>query len=534
MTWADEVVSLLDSEVAQLARNDKLTLLMRLRRLALATGLERASDTQLLSAGALLQARSFSVPVSSSATVGLGRAFIPHVHRVVAFQSKEFTMQYDSVSSSLHVSLLVDWPAATVFDETTCHSTMAGSQALLYLGIVMPPERHRATCSFSPPSDTSQAKLAFLQKKRLLPPFLIDPLRLSRKLLEYFFVLAMPDEEFSPYATKGTLTASTVKRALDGLEASFKRLQEGEETSHAQDGEMIHHLDKVLPKPVQMALRFRRNEKQNREKTIALIRLQLKVEFARYVPIKSGPEGGLNRITMVHEGWMIAAVEAMAVGDHAVAVQHLKAFTDDADPRSTGFFSLLYSKALNETGSSAIDVSYWRDRAHNLDFAEAAWFGHTEGMLMWLLQDKNAAAILAGVGGLRSRLLLGETLSDLNSKGILELMALPPPATYILAVLKILLVDYGFAKSVDESRPVDGSGKAIPLYTYPTIQFLEQISFESRTIFEYGSGMSTIWWGERAKHVVAVENDKGWHKEVNERHLKSASGRQNMEVLLLI
>ena len=188
--------------------------------------------------------------------------------------------------------------------------------------------------------------------------------------------LAMPEEEFPAYAAEGKLTASTVKRALDGMEGSFKRLQEAEATSHAQDEEMLHHLASVLPLPVRLALQFRRNEKRSRENTIALIRLQLKIEFARYVPIKNGPMGGFDRITKRHEAWMIAAVEAMVRGEHGTAVGHLRAFMEDADPRATGFFSLLYSKALNQTGSNQSDVIYWRDRAHNLDFAEAAWFGH--------------------------------------------------------------------------------------------------------------------------------------------------------------
>ena len=85
-------------------------------------------------------------------------------------------------------------------------------------GIAMPLEHHIATVIFSAPPDTSVAKLDFLQKRGCVPPFVLEPRYLSRALLEYFVVLAMPDEELSAYKERQYLTASSTKRALGQLQ----------------------------------------------------------------------------------------------------------------------------------------------------------------------------------------------------------------------------------------------------------------------------------------------------------------------------
>src|SRR5216117_3805614 len=54
------------------------------------------------------------------------------------------------------------------------------------------------------------------------------------------------------------------------------------------------------------------------------------------------------------------------------------------------------------------------------------------------------------------------------------------------------------------------SGQSAPWYTYPAIEFLRQLDFSDRTVFEYGSGMSTMFWAKKAKHVVSVEDDEQW------------------------
>ncbi|HMD36554.1 MAG TPA: class I SAM-dependent methyltransferase [Vicinamibacterales bacterium] len=70
--------------------------------------------------------------------------------------------------------------------------------------------------------------------------------------------------------------------------------------------------------------------------------------------------------------------------------------------------------------------------------------------------------------------------------------------------------DYAHLESVKSQRAVDAAGNPLPWYTYPAIEFLRQLDFSDKTVFEYGSGMSTLFWAGKAKRVVSVEDDEQW------------------------
>ena len=77
-----------------------------------------------------------------------------------------------------------------------------------------------------------------------------------------------------------------------------------------------------------------------------------------------------------------------------------------------------------------------------------------------------------------------------------------------------MLKQYGWFKSMRENKCIDKEGNPIPWITYPAIDFLSQLDYTERSVFEYGSGYSTLFWAFRAKNVVAVENDLEWYKKM--------------------
>src|SRR5438046_2351056 len=79
-----------------------------------------------------------------------------------------------------------------------------------------------------------------------------------------------------------------------------------------------------------------------------------------------------------------------------------------------------------------------------------------------------------------------------------------------LKAARVLWRDYAHLQSVNSQRAIDAAGNPLPWYTYPAIEFLRQLDFRDRTVFEYGSGMSTVFWGQKAKQVVSVEDDEEW------------------------
>ena len=82
---------------------------------------------------------------------------------------------------------------------------------------------------------------------------------------------------------------------------------------------------------------------------------------------------------------------------------------------------------------------------------------------------------------------------------------------------RILEHGYGHAASWRAQVPIDGDGKPTPWYTYSAIAYLSQLDFSENTVFEYGSGNSTLWWGARSKHVVSVESAQAWARKVSQQ-----------------
>lgn len=91
---------------------------------------------------------------------------------------------------------------------------------------------------------------------------------------------------------------------------------------------------------------------------------------------------------------------------------------------------------------------------------------------------------------------------------------------------RILEFEYGHERSRNEKRPVDAMGKPLPWFTYPAIDFLSQFDFESKNIFEYGCGMSTLFWLDRKANVYGVEDNPKWFAEV----IKLSDGKAQIEL----
>ena len=87
------------------------------------------------------------------------------------------------------------------------------------------------------------------------------------------------------------------------------------------------------------------------------------------------------------------------------------------------------------------------------------------------------------------------------------------------ALLTPLAFSYhsGHLLSSIKTKAVDKSGKPLPWYTYPAIEFLTSKNFRDRSVLEFGAGQSTLWWAERSNRVIAFEDDVEWYNAVTER-----------------
>ncbi|MGH9890447.1 MAG: class I SAM-dependent methyltransferase [bacterium] len=57
----------------------------------------------------------------------------------------------------------------------------------------------------------------------------------------------------------------------------------------------------------------------------------------------------------------------------------------------------------------------------------------------------------------------------------------------------------------------------MPWLTYPAIVALSRSLTGTESVFEFGSGGSTLWFAERVGHVVSIEGDKDWHDNLQPR-----------------
>lgn len=72
----------------------------------------------------------------------------------------------------------------------------------------------------------------------------------------------------------------------------------------------------------------------------------------------------------------------------------------------------------------------------------------------------------------------------------------------------------GWFTAFDTHQAVDNSGNPLPWVTYSFIDFIKTRLTKDLSIFEYGSGNSTLFYATRVKRVVSVEHDEAWFNKI--------------------
>lgn len=120
--------------------------------------------------------------------------------------------------------------------------------------------------------------------------------------------------------------------------------------------------------------------------------------------------------------------------------------------------------------------------------------------------------------------MIGKIKEKFFSAGNVEQKNDPIEDKFLRAV-NILANEYALKKSMKEGNCIDKEGRPIPWYTYPAIEYLKQLDFSDKRIFEFGSGNSSLYWSGVAKEIVTVENDKEWYDS------RLGQKKENMKML---
>lgn len=91
---------------------------------------------------------------------------------------------------------------------------------------------------------------------------------------------------------------------------------------------------------------------------------------------------------------------------------------------------------------------------------------------------------------------------------------------------RLLNFGYGHFRTMRERASVDRLGNPIPWYTYPAIEYVKQLDFSQRHIFEYGAGYSSLFYSRRCAHITSLEDNPKWFEIIRTK------APSNCEILL--
>lgn len=79
------------------------------------------------------------------------------------------------------------------------------------------------------------------------------------------------------------------------------------------------------------------------------------------------------------------------------------------------------------------------------------------------------------------------------------------------------LRDIGWYESFTAQASIGRRRTPLPWLTYPAIELLSRRVRPEHAVFEYGAGMSTLWWAGRVRRVVSCEHDRSWYEWLESR-----------------
>jgi hypothetical protein len=86
----------------------------------------------------------------------------------------------------------------------------------------------------------------------------------------------------------------------------------------------------------------------------------------------------------------------------------------------------------------------------------------------------------------------------------------------LYGIIKRLEDDYGYRFTRQLGKPIDTSQNPIPWFTYPAIEFISQLDLTDKSIFEWGSGNSSLFFAKRAASIISVESNCNWYNYISQ------------------
>ena len=81
----------------------------------------------------------------------------------------------------------------------------------------------------------------------------------------------------------------------------------------------------------------------------------------------------------------------------------------------------------------------------------------------------------------------------------------------------------GWIESLRRGYPCDAEGAEVPWMNYPVVNFLKERLHKDLTLFEFGSGYSTLFYAKRVRDVTSVEYNREWYDFMTEKEIDNVS-----------
>ena len=81
--------------------------------------------------------------------------------------------------------------------------------------------------------------------------------------------------------------------------------------------------------------------------------------------------------------------------------------------------------------------------------------------------------------------------------------------------------DCGVAIGTGMARLIVGFRRVQPWITFPAFRFIQPLLTSASRVFEWGSGMSTLWFEQNVGEVYGVEDNPAWHEQLSSRTIKA-------------
>jgi len=75
------------------------------------------------------------------------------------------------------------------------------------------------------------------------------------------------------------------------------------------------------------------------------------------------------------------------------------------------------------------------------------------------------------------------------------------------------LIDVGWFSAFKTGEPVDKNFEPLPWLKYPFIDFIIERLSKEFSVFEIGSGNSTLFFAKKVKEITSVEHDIEWYNK---------------------